>query len=379
MEELAEIMACSDASVARWYACMVRGLRARRAGRRRLCCWRPSPGCGVNRRQRSAASVSERAPLCAIEAMELYAAEIERGVRGSSQHGRLGDLWLKAACLMLSLSGSDFMELQADEFGIGACGSKRYGWLGDLWLNAVCWMLVVGDTAQSGVPQGRVARQADRSGWRGPRTSQTDGATVWRLRGCFLSGEMQVRGCVARFHGYSSKCLQAAVAAGMKGVVQKRVVSALQRTCANDDAAGYNGTVREARNFAMVRRVLVLENAYVHVYESACADALSRGELEGRWCLGATAGTYVSSLVWLRAERHVVRLISEHTAGRMDGCWSASDSVAPWFRYVVGAPKKKNRRGASNILSGGVFGATATASDVERAGAGLCDGDGAGL
>ena len=277
----------------------------------------------MNRRQRSAASVSERAPLCAIEAMELYAAEIERGVRGSSQHGRLGDLWLKAACLMLSLSGSgpggsDFMELQADEFGIGACGSKRYGWLGDLWLNAVCWMLVVGDTAQSGVPQGRVARQADRSGWRGPRTSQTDGATVWRLRGCFLSGEMQVRGCAARFHGYSSKCLQAAVAAGMKGVVQERVVRALQRTCANDDAAGYNGTVREARNFAMVRRVLVLENAYVHVYESACADALSRGELEGRWCLGATAGTYVSSLVWLRAERHVVRLAPNmHRVGWM--------------------------------------------------------------
>ena len=67
---------------------------------------------------------------------------------------------------------------------------------------------------------------------------------------------------------------------------------------------------------------------------------------------GALAGAYVSSLVWLRAERHVVRLVFEHAPGVMQGCWSASDSVAPWHRYVVGAPKKQSKRG-EHLKKGG--------------------------
>ena len=64
IEELKAHVEASDRKVALWYACMCRGLRARVAGTGRVPCRRWSPGCGVNRRCRSAATLSLRAPLC---------------------------------------------------------------------------------------------------------------------------------------------------------------------------------------------------------------------------------------------------------------------------------------------------------------------------
>ena len=52
VEELSAHVALKDPCVSRWYACMFRGLCARRAGRGRVVCWRPSQGCGVHRRCR---------------------------------------------------------------------------------------------------------------------------------------------------------------------------------------------------------------------------------------------------------------------------------------------------------------------------------------
>ena len=51
-------------------------------------------------------------------------------------------------------------------------------------------------------------------------------------------------------------------------------------------------------------------------------------------------------LVWLRDTAHVVRLHGPEAVSwaAAKGAWV--DAVAPWHRYVVGAPKKKSQRGA---------------------------------
>ena len=48
----------SDPVVSRWYACMLNGLRARVVRGARVRCSRSSPGIGVNRRSRAAATIS---------------------------------------------------------------------------------------------------------------------------------------------------------------------------------------------------------------------------------------------------------------------------------------------------------------------------------
>ena len=110
VDELTEHMVYSDEIVARWCACMAGGLRARKAGGRRVCGWRPSPGCGVNRRQHNVALMSDHGPWC---------------VRGSGRYGRLGDLWLQASCLMLSLNDSGPGEAAASRRVLGRAARCR--------------------------------------------------------------------------------------------------------------------------------------------------------------------------------------------------------------------------------------------------------------
>ena len=78
------------------------------------------------------------------------------------------------------------------------------------------------------------------------------------------------------------------------------------------------------------------------VYESESMEALRAGEVRGRWELGVQGSCFVGSLVWLRAEAHVMRL-----RGDLSGdWWRASSDSPPWARYLVGSPKKKSNRGA---------------------------------
>ena len=71
------------------------------------------------------------------------------------------------------------------------------------------------------------------------------------------------RGARLRFSGLRGKCLQAAVVASLHGKVRERVLRRLIQTCANNDGSGIVGTLREARNFEVVERVLVEEGLFL--------------------------------------------------------------------------------------------------------------------
>ena len=108
-------------------------------------------------------------------------------------------------------------------------------------------------------------------------------------------------------------------------------------------AASACGSMDELRSFECVTAVLQDARLYVWVYESECLEQLLCGEAEGRWRLGCReGGGFAGSLVWLKSEAHVVRLLGSVP----DGCWRVSAGLAPWLRYSVGAPKKKGQRGA---------------------------------
>ena len=158
------------------------------------------------------------------------------------------------------------------------------------------------------------------------------------LRGALRSDEVRARDCGSRFRGQGAKCLQACVDDGLRGAHRGRIGCVL-RNCSNADGAGCAGTLRELRNFEMLRGALRAEHVFLYVYESKSMDALADGSVEGRWVFGLVGGSCVGALVWLRDEKHVVRLVLSEGVGSMDGCWCVSDAVAPWYRYVVGAPK----------------------------------------
>ena len=94
-------------------------------------------------------------------------------------------------------------------------------------------------------------------------------------------------------------------------------------------------------------------------------DGLVSFQLKGRWHLGDRLGHYVGSLVWLQSEEHVVRLVAGDDASTVGDCWRVSEAVAPWYRYVVGAPKKKtSRRGAHRVAGAASFTAAASSAAV---------------
>ena len=100
--------------------------------------------------------------------------------------------------------------------------------------------------------------------------------------------------------------------------------------------------MREARNFYAVQEVLSKERVFLWVYESQCVSSLANGKVLGQWQLGDGTGTCAGSVAWLSDARHVVRVVGTVASGMQ-----ASGSLPPWFRCVVGAPKKnKSRRGA---------------------------------
>ena len=165
-------------------------------------------------------------------------------------------------------------------------------------------MLAAGDArcVQGVIARARVACSVEGREQRGHRKSAIgDRYPERRFRGGVPGCELQVYACEERFHGYCSKCLQVAVVEGMKGVMHERAARALQRACLNDDAAGYNGTVREALNLEGVRPFLIAENVYAHVYESASAEALTKGDLEGQKCWALSLVR--TSLVWFGSVR----------------------------------------------------------------------------
>ena len=94
----------------------------------------------------------------------------------------------------------------------------------------------------------------------------------------------------------------------------------------------------------MVRAAFYEEGQCVAVLESPSLEAVRRGLLWGRWYLGQAEAECVGTLVWLRRERHVVRIAQQHAVS--DGLYVDSGLSPPWCRYAVGAPKKNSQRGA---------------------------------
>ena len=99
--------------------------------------------------------------------------------------------------------------------------------------------------------------------------------------------------------------------------------------------------MREARNFKAVQLALQEEGLCVRVYESDTACSLDRGVVRGPWWLEDERGPTIGVLAWLREEAHVARLVAVDGHTLESDRRETSTAVPPWFRYIVGAPKKK--------------------------------------
>ena len=109
------------------------------------------------------------------------------------------------------------------------------------------------------------------------------------------------------------------------------------------------------------------------VYESASREALVRGDLRGRWALGAAGGASAGAVVWMKREQHLVELVALEGADLDVQSWTVSGECAPWFRYVIGAPKKgvakpkaKSRRGHHLTTEGRAARAAQAAMEAAR-------------
>ena len=270
-----------------------------------MCARRWSPGCGVNRRCRVAKSLSVHASPSDAYALALFLQERDTsGAREVSRRGRLGDLLLRTLSLVAFCSEDVRVvsELQESE------GSLPISWCEEV----------------------------------------SEGSKLVVGRDCF-----RVSGARLRFSGFRGKCLQAAVVASLRGKVRERVLRRFKKTCANNDGSGIAGTLREARNVEEVEKVLVEEGLFLWVYEGDNAHSFDEGVVSGPWRLGDERGIAVGGLAWLRDDAHVARLFA------VDGHNSNLDrrvtvtAVPPWFRYVVGAPKKNKSRRGANLRKGG--------------------------
>jgi hypothetical protein len=149
------------------------------------------------------------------------------------------------------------------------------------------------------------------------------------------------------FAGYSSKCLQACIVQLLKGRSQEFAWAEFRKDCMNGSCSGYGGSQREAKNFEVARRVLEKTNTFAWVFEASSRSSVDFGRMRGLWQLGATSGACVGIMVWLEEESHVLTVHDSSSLSVLCEQWRAagllsSRRVAPWTRYVVGAPKKKS-------------------------------------
>ena len=158
------------------------------------------------------------------------------------------------------------------------------------------------------------------------------------FRGAMREGGLRVLNCGSKLGAYVGRCLHVCVLGMLSADRRFKALSRMSKCSARALAASACGSMDELRSFECVTAVLQDARLYVWVYESECLEHLLCGEAEGRWRLGCReGGGFAGSLVWLKSEAHVVRLLGSVP----DGCWRVSAGLAPWLRYSVGAPKKK--------------------------------------
>ena len=95
--------------------------------------------------------------------------------------------------------------------------------------------------------------------------------------------------------------------------------SRIRAACANGVGSGHCGTLQELRNLRVVEKALKSSGLFVWVYESASQEALSCGDVSGRWCFGRPGGQLGGSLVWLKQEEHVVELLTGESLAALSG------------------------------------------------------------
>ena len=92
--------------------------------------------------------------------------------------------------------------------------------------------------------------------------------------------------------------------------------------------------------------MLEQEHVYVRVFESSCASLIAGGFVDAVWQLGSMRGECAGALAWLSDARHVVKVHCADSLLEGLDCTAMTVMPAPWTRVIVGAPKKKPKRGA---------------------------------
>ena len=161
----------------------------------------------------------------------------------------------------------------------------------------------------------------------------------------------------------AGKCLQNCVADCLWESRGKAVQTSLGPSWANACESFALGSADERRNFENVRFLLEGEGAFVHVYEASSRGDVLRGAVRGSWVLGDRQGVCAGHVVWLREERHVVRVAWRGGGSGVLRQCQARKGTAPWLRFGVGGFGKSKGHGRARS-EGGKFVAKKPASCV---------------
>ena len=131
--------------------------------------------------------------------------------------------------------------------------------------------------------------------------------------------------CGDRVGAWRCKCFQAAVLGCCRGFVRRRLKKLFVRLCANDRGSGLGATVVEACNFKAVVEALAREQKFVWVVEAECYDAPAAG----KWRLGLPGARCLGTLLWLRSERRVVKLMGAGALAAVRGAPLCRAGSAP--------------------------------------------------
>jgi hypothetical protein len=160
---------------------------------------------------------------------------------------------------------------------------------------------------------------------------------------CMTEGVF-IEDCGTLLGCWRGKCLQASVLACLCGAVQDRARRQFLKRCANHVGSGSGlCDARALRSLEVVVNILQSARVFVWVLES-----IRVGEDVVHTCkfrLGDPLGEEVGVLLWFGDENHVVRLCGEIAFRYADTVpeeiKAAGTEGPPWYRGVVGAPKKR--------------------------------------
>ena len=152
----------------------------------------------------------------------------------------------------------------------------------------------------------------------------------------------------SRARTVAGTCLQDAVLRCCPVASRQRLRTRLAVACQSGHGSGLAGSFADACNFASVGIGLLSEGLAVWVVGRA--HGVQRGWM--RWALGDPDGRNVGEVLWLEAQRHVVRLVGADVVLFVSQMPDGVPEEAPWWTSVVGAPKKGKKVYSGNRLAG---------------------------